>query len=480
MNRLTLTSIIILCLCGCKDKTQPSMNSTNNVSSDGWNCVYPSERGDGIGGCDFVLESPMDENGKSVLKDGQQFYQVNDSIVNKSFPTFNRFLHDIRLTYAINDTTLDVVKSNQFIRQYIGYTDKGKHYVYVNLSHYLLYKNRGDGLLMTNSHKIITDKAKGHAGYVIIDMDENRIIDSHFSPTDKYANQKQSIRESDTMSIQAFIWNAPGNRIQEYILNNPMHEDGTSLLYAGGERILLSKEIVTQLRPIVIRHIQDNSIIAPQSFFYQYWGYKENGHRIAYVNLASSRKVHKNYHREYKSNNSEEETPLFATSGFVKIDIDGKRVIDSDIPQPSKSNLNHTSFEAIDWYGDDLDIIMDEPKRIDGSDFLERNKHFFKITLSEKNRAKEIIADILTSEREFYHKAYFMQFIGFKKNHCKYAYINLMSCLPFVHDKNDLCWYVNNPEHIVNKKATEGYRGFILVNLDKNEVERNEIKNQEK
>lgn len=456
MNRFLLLYILLLCLCGCK-------NGKN--SSDGWYCVYPSERGEGIGGCDFVLESPKDENGKSVLKDGQQFYQVNDSIVNKSFLTFNRFLHDIRLTYAINDTTLDIVKSNQFIRQYIGYTDKGKHYVYISLCHYMLYKDCGDGLLMANSDKVITDQAKGHAGYVIIDLDENRIIDSHFYPTDKYANQRQSVRESDTMSIPAFIWNAPGNRIQEYIMDNHIHEDGTSLLDVRGKSIVLSKEVVTQLRPIVIRHIQDNSIVAPQSFFYQYWGYEENGHRIAYVNLASSRKVHKNYHREYKSNNSEEKTTLFATSGFVKIDLDSKQIIDSDIPKPSQSNLIHTSFEAIDWYGDDLDIIMDEPKCVDGKQFLKNDEHFFRMTSSEKELAKDILNETITMEREFNHKAYFMQFIGFRKDNSKYAYVNLVSSLPIAYDTNNLFRYEYNPMKIVNEKTKEGYGGFILVNL---------------
>ena len=117
--------------------------------------------------------------GKYFLKSNQTFAKVNDKDMAIAKHILENLIDSCQSIDNIKPMSID-----HYFRQYIGYKEKNRNYVFINLCAFYneKYVDSGLGMLISDCYlnSVLSTPERGYAGHVIINMDERTVSEYHF------------------------------------------------------------------------------------------------------------------------------------------------------------------------------------------------------------------------------------------------------------------------------------------------------------
>ena len=126
-----------------------------------------------------LKQKQLYHKGKYFLKSDQTFAEVSDKDMTIAKRILENLIDSCQRTDNIKPKSIDY-----YFRQYIGYKENERNYVYINLCAFYneKYVDLGLGMLISDCYlnSVLSTPERGYAGHVIVNMDERTVSEYHF------------------------------------------------------------------------------------------------------------------------------------------------------------------------------------------------------------------------------------------------------------------------------------------------------------
>ena len=124
-----------------------------------------------------LKQKQLYHKGKYFLKSNQSFAKVSDKNMTIAKHILENLIDSCQRINNIKPMSIDC-----YFRQYIGYKEKNRNYVYINLCAFYNEKITKSGLLVSDCYlnSVLSTPERGYAGHVIVNMDERTVSEYHF------------------------------------------------------------------------------------------------------------------------------------------------------------------------------------------------------------------------------------------------------------------------------------------------------------
>ena len=126
-----------------------------------------------------LRQKQLYHKGKYFLKSNQTFVKVSDKDMTIAKRILENLIDSCQRIDNIKPMSIDC-----YFRQYIGYKENERNYVYINLCAFYneRYSKSGLGVVISDCYlnSVLSTPERGNAGHVIINMDERTVSEYHF------------------------------------------------------------------------------------------------------------------------------------------------------------------------------------------------------------------------------------------------------------------------------------------------------------